>query len=193
MATSTLTTGLTSWWTVGQGEGRAGHGGWPRELATGANQVSCLAASSSSWSASSSACCPPSSSTSPWPQAPSSGWYVQTAATAVLGSRLPAAGVEWAGLLHRALCQGPPLASDSGLAFALGTGGVGTPSHACQDVSVGLGGRREESSPRLVVWEGFLEEGSSELGQEGRTGGRGPEELGLCWQGLAQACTSAQV
>lgn len=56
-------------WAVSE---RAGRAAWH-----GTDCVrSCPAASSLSWSASSSACCPPSSSMLPWPQGPSSGWYV---------------------------------------------------------------------------------------------------------------------
>ena len=67
------------WWAAppvpgpGLVSGGEGAGGLAAELTALSSRP---AASSSSWSASSSACCPPSSSTSPWPQGPSSGWYV---------------------------------------------------------------------------------------------------------------------
>lgn len=44
-----------------------------------------------------------------------------------------------------------------------------------------------------MVWEGLLEEASSELGPEGRTGGRGHGDPGLWSEGLAPACTWALV
>lgn len=95
--------------------------------------------------------------------------------------------MEWAELLHGALYQGPRWPVTLGLPSHWGPEVWGHPSNARQDVSVGLGGLQDESSLRLVVWEGFLEEGSSELGQEGRTGGVASRNWGCGRQGLAQA------